>query len=84
MRATKAALLLQLGRVEEAQALYRQLLELNPDDYSVHEGLHRYAPMLSALCFGQVKEKQPGKTVELAHNSAVSARGHSVLPDPTD
>jgi Flp pilus assembly protein TadD len=38
---TKARLLLELGRVGEAQALYRQLLELNPDDYSVHEGLHR-------------------------------------------
>lgn len=38
---SKARLLLELGRVDEAQALYRQLLDLNPDDYSVHEGLHR-------------------------------------------
>lgn len=38
---TKAQLLVQLGRVAEAEALYRQLLSLNPDDYSVHEGLHR-------------------------------------------
>lgn len=38
---SKAGLLLELGRVDEAQALYRQLLDLNPDDYNVHEGLHR-------------------------------------------
>lgn len=41
MKAIKAQLLLQLDRVAEAQALYRQLLDINPDDYSVHEGLHR-------------------------------------------
>jgi hypothetical protein len=40
---TKAQLLVQLGRVAEAEALYRQLLSLNPDDYSVHEGPHRGA-----------------------------------------
>lgn len=41
VKAIKAQLLLQLDRVAEAQALYRQLLDINPDDYSVHEGLHR-------------------------------------------
>jgi hypothetical protein len=43
VKSTKAALLVQLGRLSDAQVLYRQLLDLNPDDYSVHEGLHRWA-----------------------------------------
>jgi hypothetical protein len=34
--------------VGEAEALYRQLLSLNPDDYSVHEGLHRCAAAAGA------------------------------------
>lgn len=43
VKSTKASLLVSLGRLDEAQGLYRQLLDLNPDDYSVHEGLHRWA-----------------------------------------
>jgi Flp pilus assembly protein TadD len=33
MMHSQAQLLLQLGRPAEAEALYRQLLQLNPDDY---------------------------------------------------
>lgn len=55
--ATKAALLLQLGRADEAQALYRQLLDLNPDDYSVHEGLHRCGHECSVVFGGLLLQK---------------------------
>jgi tetratricopeptide (TPR) repeat protein len=44
MMHSKAQLLLQLGRPEAAESLFRKLLSLNPDDYRVHEGLH--------LCLG--------------------------------
>jgi peptide alpha-N-acetyltransferase len=37
----KAQLLLELGRLGDAERVLRQLLARNPDDYRVHEGLHR-------------------------------------------
>lgn len=37
----EAALLLELGSVNEAEHLYRKLLALNPDNYHIHEALQR-------------------------------------------
>jgi tetratricopeptide (TPR) repeat protein len=60
---SKAELLLQLGRAGEAEAVYRQLLDLNPDDYRVHEGLHRclgIRPPAHGHTWQQQESQQPG------------------------
>lgn len=41
LRETKAGLLLRLGRYSEAEALYRDLLRINPDSLPYHTGLMR-------------------------------------------
>jgi tetratricopeptide (TPR) repeat protein len=37
----RASLYLQLNRVKEAEEAYRQLLDVNPDNYSYYEGLQK-------------------------------------------
>jgi tetratricopeptide (TPR) repeat protein len=60
---TKAQLLLQLGRPEAAEALFRKLLSLNPDDYRVHEGLH--------LCLG-IKPPSNGQSWQQQQQAAAA------------
>jgi peptide alpha-N-acetyltransferase len=61
---TKAQLLLQLGRPEAAESLFRKLLSLNPDDYRVHEGLH--------LCLG-IQPPSNGQSWQQQQQAAAAA-----------
>jgi hypothetical protein len=65
---TKAQLLLQLGRPEAAESLFRQLLSLNPDDYRVHEGLH--------LCLG-IQPPSNGQSWQQQQAAAAAAGSSS-------
>jgi len=76
---TKASLLLQLGRPAEAEVLYRQLLERNPDDYSVHEGLHRcigiHPPQHTHSWQQQHQQQQQGAGSSSSSSSSSSSGG---------
>ncbi|WIA39458.1 hypothetical protein OEZ86_005557 [Tetradesmus obliquus] len=65
---SKAQQLLQLGRPEAAEALFRKLLVLNPDDYRVHEGLQ--------LCLG-IQPPSEGQTWQQQQQQAAAAAGSS-------
>ncbi len=60
----QAGLQLELGRTKEAEAAYRALLSLNPDDYDMHAGLLRALRLAPAS--GGVAERG-------AHAGAVGA-----------
>ncbi|WIA19181.1 hypothetical protein OEZ85_003826 [Tetradesmus obliquus] len=65
---SKAQLLLQLGRPEAAEALFRKLLVLNPDDYRVHEGLQ--------LCLG-IQPPKDGQTWQQQQQAAAAGGSSS-------
>lgn len=65
---SKAQLLLQLRRPEAAEALFRKLLVLNPDDYRVHEGLQ--------LCLG-IQPPKDGQTWQQQQQAAAAGGSSS-------
>lgn len=68
----EASIYLELGRLEEAAALYRKLLDRNPDNYDLHMGLQASLGVAAAQQHLQ-EERARQAAAAAAHNTASSS-----------